>query len=221
MPGPTDEGFRIIGVWESEDAWQRFRKERLAPDAEGVGQIPPTFRALRATHIVQRGARNPTKDAPMDEARSRWTRVPGPVARSLPAGVVTSTRSGRTPRRCDEVEAWRREARREAPVGLTRRRHGGAPRSRSAARRSPRSGLSPSYGRFNRLYQASDSILNRIVLLAEPGEQCPKTYARVSWPAAGVGGRTGDLPPQGPPQARGRSGRSPGPPGSRREVCRG
>ena len=55
--GPTEEGFRIIGIWVSVDAWQRFRKERLAPDAEGVGQIPPTFRALRATHIVQRGAR--------------------------------------------------------------------------------------------------------------------------------------------------------------------
>ena len=23
--GPTDEGFRIIGVWESEEAWERFR----------------------------------------------------------------------------------------------------------------------------------------------------------------------------------------------------
>ena len=23
--GPTDEGFRIIGVWESEAAWDRFR----------------------------------------------------------------------------------------------------------------------------------------------------------------------------------------------------
>jgi hypothetical protein len=54
--GPTDEGFRIIGVWESEDAWQRFRKERLDPDAEVVAQIPPTFRALRTRHIVQQSA---------------------------------------------------------------------------------------------------------------------------------------------------------------------
>ena|SRR6187397_1085700 len=54
--GPTDEGFRIIGVWESEDAWQRFRKERLDPDAEDVAQIPPTFRALRTRHIVQQSA---------------------------------------------------------------------------------------------------------------------------------------------------------------------
>jgi hypothetical protein len=52
--GPTDEGFRIIGIWESEDAWRRFRRDRLAPDAE-VAQTPPTFRALSATHVVQRG----------------------------------------------------------------------------------------------------------------------------------------------------------------------
>jgi hypothetical protein len=55
--GPTDEGFRIIGVWESEDAWRRFRQDRLDPDAEDVAQTPPTFRALRPQHLVQRGAR--------------------------------------------------------------------------------------------------------------------------------------------------------------------
>ncbi len=52
--GPTDEGFRIIGVWESEEAWQRFRADRLDPDAERVAEIPPTFRALRTRHVVQR-----------------------------------------------------------------------------------------------------------------------------------------------------------------------
>jgi hypothetical protein len=51
--GPTDEGFRIIAVWESEDAWQRFRTDRLDAAAESVGQVPPTFRALQATHLVQ------------------------------------------------------------------------------------------------------------------------------------------------------------------------
>lgn len=54
--GPTDEGFRIIGIWESEDAWRRFRDHRLDPDAEAA-QIPPTFRALRTQHVVQRDAR--------------------------------------------------------------------------------------------------------------------------------------------------------------------
>ncbi len=54
--GPTDEGYRIIGVWETEEAWHRFRKDRLDPEAEAA-QTPPTFRALRATHVVGRGAR--------------------------------------------------------------------------------------------------------------------------------------------------------------------
>ena len=52
--GPTDEGFRIIGLWESEDAWRRFCDDRLDPGAEAVARIPPTFRALRPRHIVLR-----------------------------------------------------------------------------------------------------------------------------------------------------------------------
>ena len=31
LAGPTDEGFRIIGVWESERAWRRFQRENLQP----------------------------------------------------------------------------------------------------------------------------------------------------------------------------------------------
>jgi len=50
--GPTDEGFRIVGVWESEEAWERFRADRLAPDAEAVAHVPPTFRALHPAHLV-------------------------------------------------------------------------------------------------------------------------------------------------------------------------
>lgn len=55
--GPTDEGFRIIGVWESEEAWQRFRTERLGVEAEDVSRVPPVFRSLRPTHIVRGDAR--------------------------------------------------------------------------------------------------------------------------------------------------------------------
>ena len=51
--GPTDEGFRIIGIWESEDAWRRFRENRLDPSAETVAQVPPTFRELRPRHLVR------------------------------------------------------------------------------------------------------------------------------------------------------------------------
>lgn len=53
--GPTDEGFRIIGIWESEEAWQRFRSDHSWPDHEAVAHVPSTFRVLRPEHIIQRG----------------------------------------------------------------------------------------------------------------------------------------------------------------------
>jgi hypothetical protein len=49
--GPTDEGFRIIGVWESEAAWDRFRTDRLG-GTEFVGEAPTTIRVLRPAHVV-------------------------------------------------------------------------------------------------------------------------------------------------------------------------
>ncbi len=51
VAGPTDEGFRTIDVWESEDAWKRFR------DATPPGPLhaQPVLRVLRPLNIV-RGA---------------------------------------------------------------------------------------------------------------------------------------------------------------------
>jgi len=45
VAGPTDEGFRMIEVWESQAAWERFRDERLA------GAHSPR---LRQTHTTIR-----------------------------------------------------------------------------------------------------------------------------------------------------------------------
>lgn len=50
--GPTDEGFRIISLWESEEAWQHFVADRLGGDAEPEAETPPVVRALRPAHIV-------------------------------------------------------------------------------------------------------------------------------------------------------------------------
>ena len=53
--GPTDEGFRIIAVWENETASQRFQTERLAPAIaclSGPSRPEPTFRDLRPAHFV-------------------------------------------------------------------------------------------------------------------------------------------------------------------------
>jgi hypothetical protein len=55
VAGPTDEGVRTIGVWESEQAWERFRAERLEPAITALGgpfQPQPTFRDLRPAHVV-------------------------------------------------------------------------------------------------------------------------------------------------------------------------
>jgi hypothetical protein len=55
LAGPTDEGFRIIDIWESEPAWQAFRAERLLPAIAALGgpsRPEPTFRELHAAHVV-------------------------------------------------------------------------------------------------------------------------------------------------------------------------
>lgn len=58
VAGPTDEGFRMIDIWESEQAWDRFRAERLAPAIAALGgpaRPEPTLRGLHPAHVV-RGA---------------------------------------------------------------------------------------------------------------------------------------------------------------------
>jgi hypothetical protein len=58
VAGPTDDGFRIIDIWESEEAWQEFRARRLAPAIAALGgpsRPEPTFRELHAAHVVAGG----------------------------------------------------------------------------------------------------------------------------------------------------------------------
>jgi hypothetical protein len=52
VAGPTDEGFRIIGVWESESAWERFKAEFQLDHAPPGPPTPSTFRALQPKHVV-------------------------------------------------------------------------------------------------------------------------------------------------------------------------
>ena len=61
--GPTDEGFRIIDIWESEEAWEQFRAERLPVQAADPALPPPHFRALRPAHVIY-GASSPATDQP-------------------------------------------------------------------------------------------------------------------------------------------------------------
>ena len=66
----------------------------------------------------------------------------------------------------------------------------------------------PQDGRFTACYQTSDSVLNRIVVLAEPNEGCPNTYARVTWSQSGGAGPAGPAGPQGPQGPQGPRGPS-------------
>src|SRR5262249_17464228 len=50
--GPTDEGFRIIEVWESEGAWRRFAGGVGASAGAHIAPGPRHFRDLRPSHLV-------------------------------------------------------------------------------------------------------------------------------------------------------------------------
>lgn len=56
VAGATDTGMRIIDVWESDDAQQRFLSERLLParqrvlDGMGVQPVPPRIEVLDVQH---------------------------------------------------------------------------------------------------------------------------------------------------------------------------
>ena len=51
--GKTDEGYRIVDVWESEAAWERFRSRRpLAGDLGPAGGERVRFRDFRPDHFV-------------------------------------------------------------------------------------------------------------------------------------------------------------------------
>ncbi len=58
VAGPTESGFRIIDVWESEEAWERFRNERLRPAIRRVAgdasAQQPIFRGLRVLRVIRR-----------------------------------------------------------------------------------------------------------------------------------------------------------------------
>ncbi len=50
--GPTDEGFRIIELWESEEAWQRFAAEHPGSEEACADGLLLAFRALRPRHVI-------------------------------------------------------------------------------------------------------------------------------------------------------------------------
>jgi hypothetical protein len=43
MAGPTAHGWRIVSLWDSEEDFERFRKDRLVPALTGAGRPLPSF----------------------------------------------------------------------------------------------------------------------------------------------------------------------------------
>ena len=60
VAGPTDEGVRIIEVWDDEDAATRFRDERLSPVIALLTDAFPRRSALRDLHAVHLFIAHPT-----------------------------------------------------------------------------------------------------------------------------------------------------------------
>ena len=61
--GPTDEGFRIIDVWESEEAWRRFADGLERPNAQRfVRELQPTNLVLGRVAVRPEPLRGPTTD---------------------------------------------------------------------------------------------------------------------------------------------------------------
>ncbi len=43
IAGPTADGWRIISVWDSQEAFDAFRRDRLEPALRAAGRPLPTF----------------------------------------------------------------------------------------------------------------------------------------------------------------------------------
>lgn len=55
VAGPTEEGFRMIGIWDSREAWHRFRDDCLDTILQDLGsesRLQPTCRELDIAHLL-------------------------------------------------------------------------------------------------------------------------------------------------------------------------
>ena len=52
MSGPMDGGYRIISVWELEDAWQIFRRDKLEPAFKQMGRELPEPKVSQLDNVM-------------------------------------------------------------------------------------------------------------------------------------------------------------------------
>lgn len=53
IAGPTDEGIRVIELWETKQAWARCRSDRLGRGISAPGRAPRPQGAFRPLHPAQ------------------------------------------------------------------------------------------------------------------------------------------------------------------------
>jgi hypothetical protein len=58
--GPTETGWRVIDVWESAEAFQRFTQEKIAPLSAEQGLAPPSLRQLEVAQLRRGIDEDPT-----------------------------------------------------------------------------------------------------------------------------------------------------------------
>jgi hypothetical protein len=55
IAGPTDDGWRVITVWDSEDHFHQFRNEKLLPalrEVAGEGAIAPDIKVDAVHNLI-------------------------------------------------------------------------------------------------------------------------------------------------------------------------
>jgi hypothetical protein len=52
LAGPIQGGWRVVSVWESQEAFDRFRRERLEPALKEAGREVPQFQFWTAESVL-------------------------------------------------------------------------------------------------------------------------------------------------------------------------
>ena len=52
LAGPADGGWRIVSVWESKEAFERFRTDKLGPAMREAGLQPPQIEIWSADQAI-------------------------------------------------------------------------------------------------------------------------------------------------------------------------
>ena len=52
VAGPTPAGWRVVSLWESQEAFDGFRRDRLEPALKEAGRPVPEFQISKAQSVI-------------------------------------------------------------------------------------------------------------------------------------------------------------------------